>query len=231
MKPQLLLLWPSPRGCSCGGCFLFPEWVIQERTCTQDKVQSLFSDVTHLHFCICLVSQVNPMIDWERTTQGWEYQEIRFTWRLVTIPINPPCQPFFIWSQFCYCEQIIWLVYSSCVLLLLLSHFRCVRLCNLMDSSPPGSPIPGILQARTLGWVAVSFSTAWESKVKLKSLSHVRLFETPWTAAYQAPPSVGFSRQEYWCGFPLSSPACVLSGLIYSILDLLSSRPTHLLIF
>ena len=172
------------------------------------------------------------MIDWERTTQGWEYQEIRFTWRLVTIPINPPCQPFFfIWSHFCYCEQMIWLVYSCCVLLLLLSRFRRVRLCNLMDSSPPGSPIPGIVQARTLEWVAISFSNALEWTVKWKSLSHVWLFETPRTAAYQAPPSVWFSRQEYWCGFPLPSPACVVSGLIYSILDLLSSRPTHFLIF
>ena len=95
MKPQFLLLWASPWGFSCGGCCLFSEWAIQESTCTHDKVQSLFSDVTHLHFCICLVSQVNPVIDWERTTQGWEYQEIRFTWRLVTIPINLPCEPFF----------------------------------------------------------------------------------------------------------------------------------------
>ena len=138
---------------------------------------------------------------------------------------------FFIWSQFCYCEQIIWLVYSSCALLLLLSCFSRVRLCSLMDSSPPSSLVSGILQARTLEWVAISFTNAWEWKVKLKSLSRVRLFKTPWTVAYQAPPSMGFSRQEYWCGFPLSSPACVLSGLIYSILDLLSSRPTHLLIF
>ena len=138
---------------------------------------------------------------------------------------------FFIWSQFCHCEQIIWLVYSSCVLLRLLSRISCVRFCNLMDNSPPGSPIPGILQARTLEWVAISFSNAWEWRVKLNSLSHVQLYETPWTVAYQAPPSVGFSRQEYWCEFPLPSPACVLSGLIDSILDLLSSRPTHFLIF
>ena len=75
-----------------------------------------------------------------------------------------------------------------------------------IDGSPPGSPVPGILQARTLEWVANSFSNAWKWKVKVKSLSRVRLFATPWTAAYQAPPSMGFSRQEYWNGVPLPSP-------------------------
>ena len=74
------------------------------------------------------------------------------------------------------------------------------------DDSPPGSPVPGILQARTLEWVAISFSNAWKWKVKVKSLSRIRLLATPWTAAYQAPPSTGFSRQEYWSGVPLPSP-------------------------
>ena len=78
-------------------------------------------------------------------------------------------------------------------------------LCNPIDSSPPGSPIPGILQARILEWVAISFSNAWKWKVKVKTLSRVQLFITPWTAAYQAPPSMGFSRQEYWSGVPLPS--------------------------
>ena len=82
----------------------------------------------------------------------------------------------------------------------------CPTLCNPMDSSPSGSPVPGILQARTLEWVAISFSNAWKWKVKVKSLSCVRLLATPWTAAHQAPPSVGFSRQEYWSGVPLPSP-------------------------
>ena len=72
-----------------------------------------------------------------------------------------------------------------------------------MDGSPPGSPVPGILQAKTLEWVAISFSNAWKWKVKVKSLSRVRLPATPWTAAHQAPPSMGFSRQEYWSGMPL----------------------------
>ena len=92
------------------------------------------------------------------------------------------------------------------MLLLLLSHFSRVRLCNPIDGSPPGSPIPGILQARTLEWVAIFFSNAWKWKVKVKLLSPVWLFTTRWTAAYQAPPSMGFSRQEYWSGLPLPSP-------------------------
>ena len=82
----------------------------------------------------------------------------------------------------------------------------CPALCNPMDHSPPGSPVPGILQARTLEWVAISFSSAWKWKVKVKSLSRVGLLATPWTAAYQAPPSMQFSRQEYWSGLPLPSP-------------------------
>ena len=82
----------------------------------------------------------------------------------------------------------------------------CPTLCDSRDGSPPGSPIPGTLQARTLEWIAISFSNAWKWKVKVKSLSSVRLLATPWTAAYQAPPSMGFSRQEYWSGLPLPSP-------------------------
>ena len=82
----------------------------------------------------------------------------------------------------------------------------CPTLCDPIDGSPPGSEVPGILQARTLEWVAVSFSNAWKWKVKGKSLSRVRLFATPWTAAHQAPQSMGFSRQEYWSGLPLPSP-------------------------
>ena len=82
----------------------------------------------------------------------------------------------------------------------------CPTLCNPIDGSPPGTPVPGILQARTLEWVAISSSNAWKWKVKVKSLSRVQLLATPWTAAYQAPPSMEFSRQEYWSGLPLPSP-------------------------
>ena len=88
----------------------------------------------------------------------------------------------------------------------------CSTLYNPTDGSPPGSPVPGILQARTLEWVAISFSNVWKWKVKGKSLSCVRLLETPWTAAYQAPPSMGFSRQEYWSWVPLPSLTDVRVG-------------------
>ena len=90
------------------------------------------------------------------------------------------------------------------------SLLSCSTLCNPTDGSPPGSPIPGILQARTLEWVAISFSNAGKWKVKVKSLSCVRPSATPWTPAFPAPPSMGFSRQEYWSGVPLPSPMYVL---------------------
>ena len=93
----------------------------------------------------------------------------------------------------------------------------CPTLCDPIDGSTPGPPIPRIFQARTLEWVAISFSNAWKWKLKGKSLSHVRLSATPWTEAYQAPPSMGFSRQEYWSGVPLPSP-CVRLDL-FSIFD------------
>ena len=84
-----------------------------------------------------------------------------------------------------------------------------------MDNIPPGSLVPGILQARTLEWVAISFSNVWKWKVKVKSLSCVCLLATPWTTAYQAPPSMGFSRQEYWSGLPLPSPDTPMVTLIH----------------
>ena len=87
----------------------------------------------------------------------------------------------------------------------------CPTLCDPIYSSPPGSPVPGILQARMLEWVAISFSNAWKWKVKVKSLSQVQLLATPWTAAYQAPPSKGFSRQEHWSGVPLPSPCATMT--------------------
>ena len=92
------------------------------------------------------------------------------------------------------------------LLMLLLSRFSRVQLCNPTDGSLPGSSVPGILQARILEWVAISFSNAWKWKVKVKLHSWVRLFVTPWTVAHQAPLSMGFSRQEYWSGVPLPPP-------------------------
>ena len=93
----------------------------------------------------------------------------------------------------------------------------CPTLCDPINGSPPGSPIPGILQARTLEWVAIFFSSAWKWKVKVKPLSCVWLLATPWTAAYQAPPSMQFSRQEYWSGVPLPS-------LVYHTNDEISEK-------
>ena len=112
-------------------------------------------------------------------------------------------------SRFTYCWSLAWRILSitllACAAAAAKSRQSFPTLCNAIDGSPPGSPVPGILQTRTLEWVAISFSNAWKWKVKVKSLSLVRLLATSWTAAYQAPPSMGFSRQEYWSGVPLPS--------------------------
>ena len=100
----------------------------------------------------------------------------------------------------------------------------CPTLCDPRDGSPPGSLVPGILQARTLEWGAISFSNAWKWKVKVKLLSRVRLLSTPWTAAYQAPPFMGFSRQEYWSGVP-SPPILYMVVCICQCYYLSSSHP------
>ena len=112
-------------------------------------------------------------------------------------------------------------LYVSCYYTCISEHaaaaaksFSRVWLCDPRDGSLPGSPIPGFLQARTLEWVTISFSNAWKWKVKVKSLSHVWLVATPWIAAHQAPPSMGFSRQEYWSGVPLPSPSVNILGPI-----------------
>ena len=104
----------------------------------------------------------------------------------------------------------------------------CPTLCDPIDGSPPGSPVPGILQARTLEWVAISSSNAWKWKVKVKSLSYVRPLATPWTAAYKAPLSMGFSRQEYWSGVPLPSPKENLTQGISFLMDWLLKMEVYL---
>ena len=98
-------------------------------------------------------------------------------------------------------KTIYHFVYTAAAAAKLLQSFPI--LCGPIDGSPPGSPVPGILQERTLEWVAISFSSAWKWKVKVKWLSCVRLLATPWTSAYQAPISKWFARQEYWSEFPL----------------------------
>ena len=94
----------------------------------------------------------------------------------------------------------------------------CPTLCDPIDGSPSGSPIPGILQARTLEWDAISFSNAWKWKVKVKSLSRVRLLATPWTVVHQAPPSMGFSRQRVleWGAIAFRFPFLIYCYFIYS---------------
>ena len=87
----------------------------------------------------------------------------------------------------CHVKQLLLIVFASGCTEWSLTHSAaaaakslqsCPTLCDAVDSSPPGSPIPGILQARTLEWVAISFSNAWKWKVKVKSLSHVQLLAT-----------------------------------------------------
>ena len=97
-------------------------------------------------------------------------------------------------------------IYATATAAAVKSLQSCLTLWDPIDGSPPGSPVLGILQARTLEWVAISFSNAWKWKVKVTSLSPVRLLTTPRTAAHQAPPSMGFSRQKYWSGVPSPSP-------------------------
>ena len=131
-------------------------------------------------------------------------QQMLAIWSLVPLPFLKPA-----WtsgsSWFMYCWSLAWRILSITLLVCAAaaaakSLQSCPTLCDPIDGSPPGFPVPGILQARTLEWVAISFSNAWKWKVKVKSLSRVRLLATPWTAAYQPPPSMGFSRQEYWSG-------------------------------
>ena len=118
-----------------------------------------------------------------------------------------------IWRIFETALHKVWLLLTA------KSLQSCPTLCDPIDSSPPGSPVPGIFQARTLEWVAISFSNLWKWKVKVKLLSCVWLVVTYWTTAYQAAPSMGFSRQEYWSGWPLPSLLQgVERGLNYIIL-------------
>ena len=123
---------------------------------------------------------------------------------------------------------IIYSHYAAAAAAAAKSSQSCPTLCDPIDGSPPGSPVPGILQARTLEWLAVSFSNAWKGKVKVKSLSRVRLFATPWSSAYQAPPSMGFSRQEYWSGVPLYIPGTYFTTEhLYFLMFIISTKFLH----
>ena len=121
-----------------------------------------------------------------------------FPWRhtIVHESQDKPSTAYYYWHSL----ATVFLIAAAAV-----SLQSCLTLCDPIDGSPPGSPVPGILQAKTLEWAAIAFSSAWKWKGKVKSLSRVQLLATPWTAAYQAPLSMGFSRQEYWSGLPLPS--------------------------
>ena len=123
------------------------------------------------------------------------------SWVLSSLKNNP--------TSFCY-TNLSYEMQVTAAAVAAKSLQSCPTWCDPTDGNPPGSPIPEILQARTLEWVAISFPNAWKWKVQVKLLSCVWLLATPWTAAYQAPPSMGFSRWEYWSGVPLPSPCKLL---------------------
>ena len=129
--------------------------------------------------------------------------------RIFPAPLPPNCPPISTSSTKWYFFSNWWTYTAAAAAK---SLHSCPTLCDPIDGSPLASSVPGILQARIPEWVAISFSNAWKWKVKVKSLSHVRLLVTPWTAgSYLAPLSMGFSRQEYWSGVPLPSPELTLT--------------------
>ena len=146
----------------------------------------------------------------QRSLAGYSPWDHRVGYNCVTESALPSCM--WLLCEIIIVQSIIF-NFANANSLLIDSHDAaskslqsCPTLCDPRDGSPPGSPIPGILQARILEWGVISFSNAWKWKVKVKSLSRVWLLATPWTATYQVPPSMGFSRQKYWSGVPLPSP-------------------------
>ena len=159
---------------------IFDKWIVRHNSCV----------CVCVCVCVCLVTQSCPTLcdPVDCSPPGSSVHGFLQARILEWVAI---CYAMLCYAMLCYA---------------MLSHFSRVQLCvTPIDGSPPGSPVPGILQARTLEWVAISFSSAWKWKVKVKLLSRVQLLATPWTAAYQAPRSVGFSRKEYWSGVPLPS--------------------------
>ena len=129
------------------------------------------------------VDRAQVLVDWSHKSQG-KSVFLRF-WAVWDLSIPLPSSTWvaaLIPTELKDIDQIVMYIVATAKL-----HQSCPTLCDPVDGSPPGSPVPGILQARTLEWVAISFSNAWKSKVKVKSLSHIWLLATPWTAAYQAP--------------------------------------------
>ena len=149
-----------------------------------NPISSIYSCVIFSQFCLVLWASVFSSVKW--TQYLFSGLSLRMKWNKLQ------------WTV----EQLLANSESTEMLMRAAAAAKslqsCPTLCDPIDSSPPGSPIPGILQARTLEWVAISFSNAWKWKVKVRSPSRIQLLATPWTAAHQAPPSMGFSRQEYW---------------------------------
>ena len=143
----------------------------------------------HKYVLMDLPSSVYPEAWWGNRVKGLRW--LLLPSQRAQLPVRPNLATRVSWGR----GRLTWYRAAAAAAKSLQS---CPTLCDPIDGSPPGSPIPGILQARTLEWVAISFSNAWKRKVKVKSLSRVQLCGTPSTAAHQAPPSMGFSRQEYW---------------------------------
>ena len=167
-------------------------WVERDGSWDSNPV-SLFTNPTPNH-CTNYPPEREVTENWPKIRsyfpryQWWPW--LQFTWLICCI---------YIWV--CTARVSVTIYQSYCRMLQTSTSLQsCPTLCNPIDGSPPGSPVPGILQARILEWVAISFSNAWKWKVKVRLLSCIRLLATPWTAAYQAPPSTGYSRQEYWSG-------------------------------
>ena len=156
------------------------------------KVNKLLIYKYHLEN-FCSVTTWNSLMEWNHL----------HSWNLETYCSHGPSMIKRCWPSGTNIENRSLLKSWECAVKesLLTAAAKSLQLCPTLCH-----PSPGILQARTLEWVAISFSSAWKWKVKVKSLSHVWLFVIPWTAAHQAPPSMGFSRQEYWSGVPLPSP-------------------------
>ena len=155
------------------------------------KVESAWKNLRNIflvHYCYFPVNFWSWKIEFQNSSFLFSF--------LISILIFTDCNMIYY--------DVIPMKYAAAATNILLQS--CLTLCDPIDSSQPASPIPGILQSRTLKWVAISFSNAWKWKGKVKPLSRVQLLATPRTAAYQAPPSMGFSRQEYWSGLPLPPP-------------------------
>ena len=203
---KFILLWSSSvcRVSSHILFLLFPTTALWNSCCYHHSRENWDSDwLKSLHDAIILgwpkslLVFFHIMLDVLGFTSKWR--------RLSGLPLSPVLLPLYQpLSLIVGSHSLIKLDHAAAAAAKLLQS--CPILCDPIDGSPPGSAVPGILQARTLEWVAISFFNAWKWKVKGKSLSCVRPSVTPRTAAFQAPLSMGFSRQEYWSGVPLPSP-------------------------